>query len=305
MSELQVLALLESVLGSSYLLTNGEYQFFCPKCSHHKRKLQVNLQSGMSHCWVCNLSAHTILQLLKKVSAPQHILKEVASYITTKSLTYVGNTQLRNEIILPMEYKQLWIKSDDIIKKHAMKYLRQRNFNSIDILRYSIGYCSSGPYRNRIIIPSYDNEGKLNYFIARDIFPESRMKYKNPSVSKDIIAFDLFINWNKPIILCEGVFDAISIRNNAIPLLGKFLSNVLKTKLVKKKVKKIYIALDEDAKQDAVKLAKFLMDNGIDVYLIEMEGKDPSEIGFKEFWKLINNATKMNFSDLIRRQLYG
>ena len=99
--------------------------------------------------------------------------------------------------------------------------------------------------------------------------------------------------------------DAIAIRKNVIPLLGKFLPNKLKKKLVEKKVKKVYIALDEDAKHDAVKLAKFLMDSGIKTYLVEMKGKDPSEIGFIQFWKLVDDTKEARFSDLIRGQLYG
>ena len=42
----------------------------------------------------------------------------------------------------------------------------------------------------------------------------------------------MFINCNVPIVLVEGVFDAIAIRNNAIPLLGKFPSKTLVKRLV-------------------------------------------------------------------------
>ena len=66
------------------------------------------------------------------------------------------------------------------------------------------------------------------------MFPNSKFKYKNPPMSKDTVGFELFINWNEPIVLCEGVFDAIAIRNNAIPLLGKFLSKTLLKKISRK-----------------------------------------------------------------------
>ena len=95
-----------------------------------------------------------------------------------------------------------------------------------------------------------------------------------------------------PLVLCEGVFDAISIRRNVIPLLGKFPSKTLVKRLVEKQVKKIYVALDEDARQDAIKLSKFLMDYGISTYLLNMKDKDPSELGFTKFWELLNyNST--------------
>ena len=137
------------------------------------------------------------------------------------------------------------------------------------------------------------------------MFPNSKLKYKNPPMSKDTVCFEMFINWNEPIILCECAFDAIAIRNNAIPLLGKFPSKTLVMRLVEKKVKKVYVALDEDAKQDAVKLSKFLMDYGIETYLLNMKDKDPSELGFTKFWKIVQNTQQSKFSDIIKGRLYG
>ena len=186
-----------------------------------------------------------------------------------------------------------------------MSYLNKRNIFFGDIIKYQIGYCDSGIYSNRIIIPSYDNEMKLNYFIARDIFPNSNMKYKNPPMSKDTVVFELFINWNEPIVLVEGSFDAIAVRKNVIPLLGKFPSKSLVKKLVTKRVKKVYVALDTDAKKDAAKLVKFLMDNGIEAYLLSMKEKDPAELGFEEFWNRVKQTEQSTFSDIIKGKLYG
>ena len=124
-------------------------------------------------------------------------------------------------------------------------------------------------------------------------------------MSKDTVCFEMFINWKEPIVLCEGVFDAISIRRNVIPLLGKFPSKTLVMRLVEKNVKQIYVALDEDARQDAVKLSKFLMDYGISTYLLNMKDKDPSELGFTKFWELLNSTQQSTYSDIIKGRLYG
>jgi DNA primase len=124
-------------------------------------------------------------------------------------------------------------------------------------------------------------------------------------MSKDTVCFEMFINWNEPIVLVEGVFDAIAVRNNVIPLLGKFPSKTLVMRLVEKNVKTIYVALDEDARQDAIKLSKFLMDYGISTYLLNMKDKDPSELGFTKFWELLNSTQQSTFSDIIKGRLYG
>ena len=297
--------LLEKVLGVSYQMKNGESAYHCPFCNHHKKKLQVNLETQKWHCWVCNMGGYKIGILLRKINAPKQIISGVLKILGD----YCGVSKEKEEkteynVSLPQCYKPLWKKSEDPIYKNAMNYLKKRNIGSIDIVRHSIGYCPNGSYSNRIIIPSYDGDGKLNYFLARDMFPNSKFKYKNPPMSKDTVCFELFINWNEPVILCEGVFDAISIRKNVIPLLGKFPSKTLVKRLVEKKVKTVYVALDEDAKKDAVKLSKFLMDYGITTYLLEMNGKDPSELGFKEFWNIVKNTKQSTFSDIIKGRLY-
>ncbi len=285
-------------------MKNGEHAFHCPFCNHHKKKLQVNCETQKWHCWVCNKGGYKIGILLRKINAPKNIISEVLKILGDyKGVKYEKDEKTEYNVSLPQCYKPLWKSSTDPLYKNAIHYLRQRNIGTIDILRYSIGFCSSNGYSNRIIVPSYDADGKLNYFLARDMFPNSKLKYKNPPMSKDTVCFEMFINWNEPVILCEGAFDAIAIRNNAIPLLGKFPSKTLVMRLVEKKVKKVYVALDEDAKQDAIKLSKFLMDYGINTYLLDMKGKDPSELGFKEFWNIISKSKQSKFSDIIKGRL--
>ena len=305
MYNLQLLAILEKVLGKSYQLKNGENAFYCPFCHHHKKKLQVNFKTQKWHCWVCNKGGYKIGILLRKINAPNHLIKEVLQLLNDYISYETDQKETIHDVSLPKEYKPLYIKSEDPIYKNAIHYLRKRRIGPKEILRYSIGYCDYGIYRNRIIIPSYDEDGKLNYFIARDIFPNSNMKYKNPPMSKDTVVFELFINWNEPIVLVEGSFDAIAVRKNVIPLLGKFPSKSLVKKLVTKRVKKVYVALDTDAKKDAAKLVKFLMDNGIEAYLLSMKEKDPAELGFEEFWNRIKQTEQSKFSDIIRGKLYG
>jgi DNA primase len=287
-------------------MKNGEHAFHCPFCNHHKKKLQVNTETQKWHCWVCNKGGYKIGILLRKINAPREIISEVVKILGDyKGTKYEKEKVTEYQVSLPNSYIPLLKQSDDPLYKNAILYLRNRGIGGRDILRYSIGYCPKGSYSNRIIIPSYDSEGKLNYFLARDMFPNSKFKYKNPPMSKDTVGFELFINWKEPIVLCEGVFDAISIRRNAIPLLGKFPSKTLVKRLVEKKVKTIYVALDEDAKKDALKLSKFLMDYGIDTYLLNMNGKDPSELGFENFWKLTKNIKQSKFSDIIKGRLYA
>ena len=126
MYNLQLLTILEKVMGKSYQLKNGESAFYCPFCHHHKKKMQVNLETQKWHCWVCNEGGHKIGILLRKMGAPKHIIKEVLQLLND----YIGyekdKTETAHDVSLPKEYKPLYIKSDDVIYRNAMHYLRKR-----------------------------------------------------------------------------------------------------------------------------------------------------------------------------------
>ena len=185
-----------------------------------------------------------------------------------------------------------------------MAYLKRRGITKGDILRYGIGYCDEGLYSNRVIIPSYNSDGELNYFVGRDIY-KGGMKYKNPPISKNIIGFDLFINWDEPIVLCEGVFDAIAIKRNAIPLFGKTVPKLLMKKIYEKCTNTIYILLDRDAIKDSIKMIDGFMKNGINVYFVNIKEDDPSDMGFYKTINLIKDTKLTSFSDLVRMKLNG
>ena len=181
--------------------------------------------------------------------------------------------------------------------------MKGRGIGIHDILRYRIGYCRKGLYHGKIIIPSYDANGSLNYFVARAYYDEDVYKHKNPPTSKDIIGFELHINWNLPIILVEGAFDAITIKRNVIPLFGKTISNTLKRRIVEKGVKEIYICLDKDAKKQALETASYFMNNGLDVYFVDLTSKDPNELGFENTKSLLERTPRMTQEYLMEQTI--
>ena len=131
------------------------------------------------------------------------------------------------------------------------------------------------------------------------------MKYKNSPTPKNVVGFELFINWDEPIVLCEGPFDAIAVKRNAIPLFGKTILSNLRRKIIEKKVKQIYISLDKDAILDSLKMVEEFMKNDIEVYFVDLPEKDPSDLGFEKVIPLLKETKKMKFSDLIKYKLNG
>ena len=305
---MKIINLLNRVIGNHgrRLKKSNEYMFWSPFISHHKPKLQINVQTQKWHCWVSNQGGHNLFQLFKKLKASREQFDELSDIVgKPKSLSSKYEKNKQKDIVrLPNEFKPLWKGNVSIIKKHALVYLKNRGINMVDIIRYGMGYCEEGLYANRIIVPSYSSDGDLNYFVGRDIYGGG-FKYKNPPVSKDVIGFDLFINWNEPIVLCEGVFDAIAIRRNAIPLFGKTIPKSLMKKIYEKQVKQIYILLDSDAILDSIKITDNLMKNGINVYYVNLSEEDPSDMGFKKVINLIKETEQTSFSDLMRMKLNG
>ena len=304
----QLITLLERVLSSNSknLTKQDEYMFFSPFVNHYKPKLQINVKTGKWHCWVSNTGGHNLFQLFKKISASKKDFDDLSDtgYTTSyKPKKHYDDSDTPEKIELPKEFIPLYLKNNTPEYRHAMLYLRKRKITPRDIIKYNIGYCDAGLYKDRIIIPSYNSDGNLNYFVGRSFY-DTTMKYKNPPVSKDVIGLDLFINWNEPIILCEGVFDAIAIKRNAIPLFGKSIPKSLYKKIIEKNVTTIYICLDNDAIEDSVNISKRLMDNGIDVKFIKLnDNEDPSSIGFEKFLNEINNVESMTFKDVMKYKL--
>ena len=302
-----ILGLLESVLGKSKPDKNGaDYMFHCPVCKHKKPKLVVNIKSGQYNCWTCHppTKGKSPVSLFKKLGIGADKQKEMKSYFVGDK-TVIEKSEFE-PVELPKEFVSLSTtpKGLNLDYKHAMAYLNKRSISQDDIKKYNMGYCSTGRYRNRIIVPSYDANGRLNYFIARSFEKEARLKYDAPSCSKaDIIGFEYYINWKIPIILCEGSFDAITIKRNAIPLFGKTIPKALMMRLAQSEVKTVYIALDNDALEEALTYAENLINMGKEVYLIELGGKDPSELGFEAMIKLLHNAKQLSFSDLFIKKM--
>jgi len=296
--------LLESILGGSKSARGGdEAVFTCPSCNHHKKKLTFNLASQKFQCWVCGYKGHRAFQLLKKAEAPGAAfgaLKEIDKQYNFKSK--VKQKVDANTLQFPHGVTPI-MSSSAILSKHALHYLNQRGITQQDVVKYDLHYCEQGPLRNMVVIPSYDKDGFLNYYVGRSFDKNAYIKHKLASSTKDIIGFEMYINWDLPVILCEGAFDAMTIKRNAIPLFGKKLSTTLMKKIIESKVEKIYLALDEDALKDAFNHAETFMSYGKRVYLIEMGDKDPSELGFEIFTKLLHNAVELTTSVLMKKRM--
>jgi len=308
-SKLQVLT---SILGSCRII-GREHLFYCPSCKHHKRKLSVNIDKNRYKCWTCNLRGSSIFYLIKRYGTAEHI---------NQWLFFTGETNLaeRNDLRLlldpreeekeevlfqlPEEFVSL-VGSKSLYTKQVRSYLYDRGISNKDIINWKIGFCENGEYAGRVIVPSFNLYGKINYFVARS-YNGIKPKYRNPPLSNNTVVFNhLFVNFKKPIVLVEGVFDAIKSGTNSVPLLGSILSE--NSKLFHEIIKNnttCYMALDPDARNKENKAIKTLLTYGINLYKIVVSPyNDVGEMTKTEFLQRKKEAIPINNETFVLYQL--
>jgi DNA primase len=309
MKNIKLLQLLESVLGKGKPTSGDNIAFFSPFVSHYKPKLEIDINTNHAgenawHCWISDKKGRSITTLFKQLNLSREKFEQLNRIIeTTRYRTGIQVPEKIQVIQLPDAYRPLWINKNTPDFKNAIHYLTKRGITIFDIIKYRIGYCESGEYSGKIIIPSYDTDGQLNYFVSRAYYSRDTQKHKNPKISKDIIGFGMFINWAEPIILCEGAFDAIAIKRNAIPLFGKIIQPTLQKKIIEERVKNIYICLDADALKNAIQIAERFMSEGLNVYFIELKNEDASELGFHRITEILTDTDVLTFERLMELKM--
>ena len=303
-NRISVVSILDNTLGVGTSMKGNEQAHHCPFCHHHKKKLQINLDTQYWHCWVCDAKGRSIQSLLRKLNVDIRDINKIRDVYGDEA----PSTQKEEFVVklqLPKEFKPLHQKPKGFVPifNQAIHYLSQRGITTNEILKYNIGYCEDGLYGGRIIIPSYDGDGELNYFIARSFYEDEKFKYKNPPVNRNVIVFENQINWSEPIVLVEGAFDAFSVKRNVIPLLGKFLPTKLRDKIFEMGVSEITIMLDSDAIDDSTKHTEFFQKNGIKVKNIIPSEKDAGDMGFEKVTELIKQTEETGWDDLILSKL--
>lgn len=294
---------LENILGHSTPSSSGERLFHCPFCHHRKPKLSINFgrRYGMWKCWVCDQAGRKISTLLYRLG---YSGKEIAQILDGYQEPQVEEEEDTERVLrLPPEYEPLWVPNRTSYEyKNALRYLKRRGVRKTDILRYRMGYAEDGKYRNRIIIPSYDRDNQLNYFVARAYY-DNKYPYFNPAASKNVILFENLINWSMPITLVEGIFDAIAVRRNSIPLFGKLMSDRLKQQIIEERPPGVYVMLDPDASREAHEIEYYLKNININVSMVNAMTGDPADMGFEQSNELIKCAKPASFTDLIQSKL--
>jgi DNA primase len=272
--------------------------------------MSLNFAKGKYKCWVCDVSGN-IRKLVRKKANYENfqkwkLLDGEVDLNTNLDDLFAETVEMGEEILsIPEKFVSLTNNEELISRKKALNYLKKREIDQQDILYWKIGFCFDGEYKDRIVIPSFNINGDLNYFIGRSITGSKFNKYKLPQASKDIIFNELNIDFDHDIILVEGIFDAIKAGQNSVPLLGSTLreENKLFQKIVNYDTA-VYMALDPDATKKENEIIRKLINYGVETYKIDiLPYKDAGEMSKQEFQKRKQNAKLMTYETLLQQEL--
>lgn len=308
---------------------SGQIQYGCPRCIDEKGpaeatkyNLEVNLKKMVFRCWSCGDDGEMsgrLSGLIKKygnLRLYESYRAEVESLVKSKmygieDVDFDFGENKEHFVKLPDTFTK--INMSNCSDKALISYLSKRSITQDLIDKFNIGYttnkCSQYSLRNRIIIPSYDRFGDLNYWVGRDFLGFSKMKYKNCDADKNSIVFqESLIDFDADIILCEGAIDCL-YPFNAISLLGKTLkrNTALYNALMNKANANVIIWLDSDTKlsetKNIYKLLNFGRLEGKVRYIRENRAKDIGELyekyGKRGLVSAIRNTRKFNEIELV------
>jgi len=269
----------------------------CPTCNaadKTKKKLVVRLSDGWFHCWVCGISGKSYTSLFRKMF-PSLLDDPELSFIVDRTTVNMQAVQEPKEEIVQLPEEIFLLGADDTQDPDVSKvreYLKSRGLTKGDMLRWRICATRQGPLRRKAIIPSFDADGNINYFVARTI-DESPYKYNNAKRHRTEIVFnEIDVDWTKPVLLVEGVFDAIKCPENTIPALGSSLSkDSLLFKRLWENNCQVTVAFDPDLKEKSHKVCDLLSRAGLEVKQVwAPDGKDFGSLTKKEVLDVLKTS---------------
>ena len=316
-------------------MTNGNLNasVVCPRCAEkqdnlQKRKLVIRTDDFLTHCWVCGYRSTNLVNLLSDYRP--HLIEEYRERFNIqqpfKRCIDFDPAHLFDEKPVIVEPPHVLVPTGfTLMANHlgkqnksvdnAWRYLRDRKVTEADLWLWKMGVTDHKPtkegepnYRFRVIIPSFDSQGTLNYFSARAYWKALKgPKYSNPNVPRELVVFnELNIDWNEELTIVEGVFDLIKCNENATCLLGSTLdtSYVLFQRIVEHGTP-VLLALDPDAKSKSFRMAKLFLEYGIQVRILQVpQGVEDVGVMTKDqFIEQAKTAREFTANDLLRYKL--
>lgn len=304
---------IQSVFGQGKLSrATKNIDVWCPVCApgdKSKKKLSIRLDDDANHCWTCEWKSRSLVSLIKKYGTRDELVEYRDKFMTGHARDKIDvDEDVQMKVKLPDDFELLTLASDgnpDV--KAALRYIEGRGLTEKDLWYFKIGVSDEPRWRRRIIVPSFDVNGTLNYYVARAVDMQRKPKYDNPDNDKTTIIFnEINIDWSREITLCEGSFDMFKCGDNAIPLLGSSLNeqSVLFNSIIAHNTP-VALALDADMLLTRVpKIAEKLAEYDVTVRVVDVSPfDDPGKMTREQFKEKHAQARPYTWLDTFQSKL--
>lgn len=277
--------------------TNEGWRADCPRCDDRQHRFYWNEEKQVGCCFHASCA-----WFYQRGGAT---LKRVSAYFSTDGLVVPDRHEIipspeNAEIKLPKEFKRIRDCGREL-KNTLYAYMQSRGISRRVTDAAQVGYCDSGKWWGYLIFPVLNDESEVIYWQARR-FKNREPKFYNPAASyKSELVYRLSGVRPKKIVIVESIFNALTLENASIggimvmALLGKTISPIQIQSVLRfeKRLREIVIALDGDARRDAVEIAgKFwAAAPGIVVRVASIpEGHDINSLGREASYDRIRHA---------------
>ena len=308
------IAFYESVFGKGRISANGiNFDVRCPICAPSdpsKKKLSIRTDTSANHCWVCGFKSRSIAPLIRKYGTQSQLsaFKELFGITDHASQLITGEVEVEQKVELPKDFQLLTLAPEnDPDVKAAWRYVFNRGLTEKDAWYFKFGVSNEHQWKRRVIMPSFDTNGKLNYFVARAIDKDKKPKYDNPHIDHRQVVFnEINIDWTQKLVICEGPFDLTKCPENSTALLGSDFSeqHELFNRILLNDTP-IALALDGDMwDKKTPQIVKKLQEYNVDVVVVDVRPwGDPGNMSKPEFRAALAEAKSIEWKDSFERKL--
>jgi len=307
--------IVENRIGGAIHVRGDECAYHCPKCNWKNPRLMVNYEKDSFHCWYCNWGGKSLIGLLKEIGVDWGTIKTVygeskfdfklkSSQLEVIDIVRQNLTQSRVEelpyqdLTIPNGYEPV-ISNKKAISNEVLRYLKGRGLSIFEIKMYNLMY---NPNTKFLLIPSYDYNNKLNYFVLKNIEKGQYILLETVKKS-EVIMFNSYISDKYPLIICEGTFDAFKIGFNALPLNGVITFKKHLDFIQSMNFPEIIVYLDKEAINNSFFNAMKLFKLGYNVSIAHSNNyKDAGETPKEYISKVLDSRIKLDTTSIIKFQ---
>lgn len=274
--------------------STGELRGACPFCwSQSRSPFSVNADSGLWICHHCDERGNAIALVMRLARCSYKEAKTLLEadshdFYSRENWELVEEETVRRAYVgLPDEFRLL--EGDDTpTAGQSRAYALSRGVTEELIARYGIGYCDSGEFRQRLVVPVRDDT-EVAYFVARDITGRAALKVRYPTgAAKNEHLFNLDnVRGRHDVVVVEGVFDALMLPEMAVATCGKTMSDAQAALLLRAGVRRLLFAYDADAVQSSKAMAERFSLSFDTTVLALPAGEDPSSLGHESMLELL------------------